>query len=115
MENRLSENKGHNKYLLNNQLSEADIRLFVTLIRFDTAYHGLFKCNKKRIHDYPALNSYMKKLYSLDAFKNSVNFTHIKQGYYSIKALNPNGIVPAGPDLLLRGSKLELTRTQEAQ
>ncbi|PAW35024.1 glutathione-dependent reductase [Pantoea vagans] len=86
-------------FLLGERLTETDIRLFVTLIRFDVAYHGLFKCNLRRIRDYTLLNRYLKSILSVSGVRETVNIDHIKQGYYSIKALNPNGIVPAGPDL----------------
>ncbi|MBD8199535.1 glutathione S-transferase family protein [Pantoea agglomerans] len=86
-------------FLLGERLTETDIRLFVTLIRFDVAYHGLFKCNLCRIRDYTLLNRYLKSMLSVSGVRETVSIDHIKQGYYSIKALNPNGIVPAGPDL----------------
>ncbi|MBD8118832.1 glutathione S-transferase family protein [Pantoea agglomerans] len=86
-------------FLLGERLTETDIRLFVTLIRFDVAYHGLFKCNLRRIRDYTLLNRYLKSVLSVSGVRETVSIDHIKQGYYSIKALNPNGIVPAGPDL----------------
>ena len=86
-------------FLLGERLTETDIRLFVTLIRFDVAYHGLFKCNLRRIRDYTLLNRYLKSMLSVSGVRETVNIDHIKQGYYSIKALNPNGIVPAGPDM----------------
>ncbi|MDE8558446.1 glutathione S-transferase family protein [Pantoea vagans] len=86
-------------FLLGERLTETDVRLFVTLIRFDVAYHGLFKCNLRRIRDYTLLNRYLKSMLSVSGVRETVNIDHIKQGYYSIKALNPNGIVPAGPDL----------------
>ncbi len=86
-------------YLTGEQLTEADIRLFVTLVRFDAAYHGLFKCNLRRLADYVALSAYMLRILGLPGVRGTVDIRHIKHGYYSIKALNPNGIVPVGPDL----------------
>lgn len=83
-------------YIAGNTLTEADIRLFVTLIRFDLAYHGLFKTNLKQIKDYPNTFAYMKHIYNLPGIAETVNIDHIKAGYYSIKALNPTGIVPLG-------------------
>ena len=86
-------------WLLGDTFTEADIRLFVTLVRFDAAYHGLFKCNLRRLLDYPALNAYLHRVLHIPGIRETVSIEHIKQGYYSIKALNPNGIVPLGPDL----------------
>ena len=85
------------KYLFGSRFTEADIRLFVTLIRFDAAYHGLFKTNLRRISDYPQLSAYMERILRLPGVRDTVNLDHIKAGYYSIKALNPTGIVPVGP------------------
>lgn len=85
-------------FLFGDRITETDIRLFVTLIRFDAAYHGLFKTNHKRIADYPRLSSYMERVLRLPGVRETVDIDHIKAGYYSIKALNPSGIVPAGPD-----------------
>ena len=88
----------HQTFILGEQLTETDIRLFVTLARFDVAYHGLFKCNRKRIIDYPHLSRYLHHVYTLPGISDTVDFQHIKQGYYSIRKLNPNGIVPQGPE-----------------
>ena len=87
------------KFAVADQLTESDIRLFVTLIRFDLAYYGLFKTNLKRIADYPALSAYLDRLMQIPAFRQNTYPDHIKTGYYSVKALNPAGIVPKGPDL----------------
>jgi putative glutathione S-transferase len=75
----------------------------VTLIRFDAAYHGLFKANLRRIVDYTNLTSYLNRLLAIPAFRDTVNISHIKRGYFSIKSLNPSGIVPLGPE----GPRLE--------
>ncbi|VAV90103.1 Glutathione S-transferase, omega [hydrothermal vent metagenome] len=75
------------------------MRAFVTLIRFDVAYVGLFKTNRCRIADYPMLQAYTKRMLAVPGIGETVRIDHIKVGYYSIKALNPSGIVPEGPDL----------------
>jgi putative glutathione S-transferase len=85
-------------YLLGGHITETDWRAFVTLIRFDLAYHGLFKCNIRRLIDYPNLSAYLKRLYDVPGVKDTVDFHHIKRTYYSIGRLNPNGIVPKGPE-----------------
>ena len=84
-------------YLFGDELTETDIRAFVTLIRFDAAYHGLFKTNRRQIADYPHLSAHMERVLRLPGVAETVNMDHITRGYYSIKALNPTGIRPAGP------------------
>lgn len=79
--------------------TEADIRAFVTLVRFDAAYHGAFKCNLQRALDYPHLQTYLKRVCLLPSMAATVSIDPIKQGYCAIITLNPNGIVPAGPCL----------------
>lgn len=90
-------------YLLGQSLTEADIRAFVTLIRFDAAYHGLFKTNIRPVASFPNLMAFTKRVLDLPGIRETVNIAHIKAGYYSIKALNPKGIVPSGPDLSALG------------
>lgn len=89
-------------YLVGESLTEADIRLFTTLIRFDAVYVGHFKCNRNLIEDFPHIFAYMKRIYALEAVKSTVDFGQIKRHYYfSHKQLNPTQIVPKGPDLNL--------------
>ena len=88
------------RFLVGDQITEADWRLFTTLIRFDSAYHGHFKCNIRRIVDYKNLWRYTRELYNEPGVKKTVDFNHIKKHYYrSHKQINPNGIVPKGPKL----------------
>jgi putative glutathione S-transferase len=95
---RLEERLGRQRYLAGARITEADWRLFTTLIRFDAVYHGHFKCNLRRIADYPNLSNYMRELYQVPGVAGTVNMYHIKQHYYgSHKTINPTGIVPAGP------------------
>ncbi|MEP2184361.1 glutathione S-transferase family protein, partial [Roseibium sp.] len=95
LEERLGDGRG---FLLGGRFTEADVRLFVTLVRFDVAYHGLFKCNLRRVADYPALSRYQARILAIPGVRDTVKIDHIKRGYYSIKALNPTGIVPLGPE-----------------
>lgn len=90
-------------FLSGDTFTEADIRLFVTLIRFDAAYYGLFKCNIRQLREYTHLDSYTRRVIELPGIRDTVNIDHIKQGYYSIRALNPAGIVPEGPDMRAYG------------
>ncbi len=97
--NDLERHFASNPYAVGGQLTESDIRLFVTLVRFDVAYYGLFKTNLRAIADYPALSAYLERLLKIDAFAKNTRIDHIKAGYYSVKKLNPSGIVPEGPKL----------------
>ena len=94
LEKRLSDGR---RFLFGGQVTEADVRLFVSLVRFDPAYHGLFKCNLRRLADYPNLSAYARNFMELPGARDTVKVEHIKAGYYSIRALNPSGIVPLGP------------------
>lgn len=97
---RLEELLSTQDYLCGDRLTEADIRLFTTLVRFDAVYFGHFKCNKKQLVDYPALWAYTKRLYHYKGIAETVHMNHIKQHYYgSHRTINPTGIVPVGPDL----------------
>ena len=96
LEERLADGR---RFLFGDRFTETDIRLFVTLVRFDAAYYGLFKCNLRRIADYPHLSRYVLRVIDIPGVRETVNIGHIKAGYYSIKALNPTGIVPLGPEL----------------
>jgi putative glutathione S-transferase len=96
----LEEHLAMHQWLCGDQLTEADWRLFPTLIRFDAVYVGLFKCNVRRIADYKNLSRYLRALYAQPGVAGTVNFQHIKGHYYeSLRQLNPRGIVPLGPEL----------------
>ena len=92
----LEERLSHRRYLVGRQLTEADWRLFPTLVRFDVAYFSLFKCNKKRIADYPNLSNYMRELYRVPGVSATVKPRYYVINYYSIAKLNPTGIIPKG-------------------
>lgn len=96
----LEERLGRQRYLAGNRVSEADWRLFTTLLRFDPVYVGHFKCNRQRIADYPNLSNYTRDLYQVPDVAGTVNMLHIKAHYYgSHKTINPTGIIPKGPQL----------------
>ncbi|HWH86052.1 MAG TPA: glutathione S-transferase family protein [Pseudomonas sp.] len=90
---------GANRYLSGEYLTEADVRLFTTMIRFDAVYHGHFKCNLRRIADYPNLSNWLREMYQWPGIAETVDFQHIKHHYYgSHKTINPTGVVPKGPE-----------------
>ena len=96
----LEERLSGQSYLVGNQITEADWRLFTTLVRFDPVYYGHFKCNQKRLVDYPHLWRYTRNLYQVPGVADTVNMDHIKRHYYGTHAsLNPTGIVPKGPEI----------------
>lgn len=91
---------GGRRYLTGDRITEADWRLFTTLVRFDAVYFGHFKCNARRIADMPNLAGYLRDLYQVPGVAGTVDFTHIKTHYYgSHRTINPTGIVPKGPVL----------------
>lgn len=93
----------HHTYLVGDEITEADWRFFTTLIRFDHVYYGLFKCNKRRILEYPNIFSYICDLYQVPGIAATIDFDQIKTHYYgSLKMLNPNGIIPKGPEIHYR-------------
>lgn len=94
----IEERLSRQRYLLGGQLTEADIRLFTTLVRFDEVYHGHFKCNRRRIVDYPNVWGFTREMFQLPGVAATVNMAHIKHHYYeSHRTINPTGIVPVGP------------------
>jgi putative glutathione S-transferase len=98
----LNDRLAEQRYLAGDQVTEADWRLFVTLVRFDAVYFGHFKCNLRRIADYAHLSGYLRELYQMPGIAETTNFDHIKQHYYrSHPNINPTGIVPLGPELNL--------------
>jgi putative glutathione S-transferase len=94
----LEELLGSRRYLLGEQLTEADWRLFPTLVRFDAVYYGHFKCNLRRLVDYPNLWGYARELYQLPGIAATVELDEIKRHYYGTHpSINPSGVVPLGP------------------
>jgi putative glutathione S-transferase len=96
----LSERLADRRFLMGDTITEADVRLFTTLVRFDPVYHGHFKCNRQKLTELPVLWAYARDLFQTPGFGDTVDFDHIKQHYYVVhRDINPTGIVPAGPDL----------------
>jgi putative glutathione S-transferase len=96
---RLSERLSRRRYLVGDTITEADVRLFTTLVRFDSVYHGHFKCNRHKLSELPVLWAYARDLFTTPGFGDTVDFDHIKRHYYLVhRDINPTGIVPAGPD-----------------
>jgi putative glutathione S-transferase len=88
------------RYLMGDTITEADVRLFTTLVRFDPVYHGHFKCNRNKLSEMPNLWAYARDLFQTPGFGDTVDFVQIKQHYYGVhRDINPTGIVPVGPDL----------------
>ena len=90
---------GENRFLLGDQLAESDVRLYLTLTRFDVAYYFGYRLNKKRIRDYHNLWNYAKELYSIPAYRDVTDFEAIKKGFLLGNDINPDGILPEGPDV----------------
>jgi glutathionyl-hydroquinone reductase len=96
----LSDRLADRRYLLGDTITEADVRLFTTLIRFDAVYHGHFKCNRQKLTELPMLWAYARDLFGTPGFGDTVDFDHIKRHYYEVhRTINPSGIVPRGPEL----------------
>jgi len=96
----LSDRLSSRRYLMGEQVTEADVRLFTTLVRFDAVYHSHFKCNRQKLTEMPVLWRYARDLFALPGFGDPVDFEHIKQHYYRVQRdINPTGVVPLGPDL----------------
>ncbi len=96
----LSERLERQRFLVGDTITEADIRLFTTLVRFDAVYHNHFKCNRNKLTEMPVLWAYARDLYQTPGFYDTVDFDHIKRHYYLVHTnINPTGIVPLGPDL----------------
>ncbi len=96
----LSERLAGQRYLVGDTITEADVRLFTTLVRFDAVYHGHFKCNRSKLAEMPVLWAYARDLYQTPGFGDTIDFEQIKTHYYVVhRDINPTGIVPKGPDL----------------
>jgi putative glutathione S-transferase len=96
----LTERLSSQRFLVGDTITEADVRLFTTLARFDAVYHGHFKCNRAKLSEMPVLWAYARDLFQTPGFGDTIDFDHIKRHYYEVhRTVNPTGIVPVGPDL----------------
>ncbi len=95
----IEETLSRQTYLLGERQTEADWRLFPTLVRFDCAYYPLFKCNLRHVYEYPSIWRYTKALYAVPGIAQTVDVQIYKENYYSIRSVNPSGVVPLGPDI----------------
>jgi putative glutathione S-transferase len=96
----LSERLADQRYLVGDTITEADVRLFTTLVRFDAVYHGHFKCNRQKLTELPVLWAYTRDLFQTPGFGDTIDFPQIKEHYYVVhENVNPSGIVPLGPDV----------------
>jgi len=96
----LSERLSTRRFLMGDQITEADVRLFTTLVRFDAVYHSHFKCNRQKLAELPVLWRYARELFQTPGFGDTVDFEHIKRHYYEVQRdINPTGVVPVGPDV----------------
>jgi glutathionyl-hydroquinone reductase len=96
----LTERLAGQRYLVGDTITEADVRLFTTLVRFDPVYHGHFKCNRSKLTEMPVLWAYARDLFQTPGFGDTIDFVHIKRHYYEVhRDINPTGVVPAGPSL----------------
>jgi putative glutathione S-transferase len=96
----LSDRLADRRYLMGDTITEADVRLLTTLVRFDPVYHGHFKCNRRKLTEMPVLWSYARDLFRTPGFGDTVDFDHIKRHYYQVhRTINPSGVVPRGPEL----------------
>jgi glutathionyl-hydroquinone reductase len=95
----LEERLSSRRYLMGPTITEADVRLFTTLARFDAVYHGHFKCNRQKLDEMPVLWAYARDLFQIPEFGSTIDFAQIKKHYYVVhRDINPTGIVPKGPE-----------------
>ncbi|WP_326568746.1 glutathione S-transferase C-terminal domain-containing protein [Amycolatopsis rhabdoformis] len=96
----LTERLANQRFLVGDTITEADVRLFTTLVRFDAVYHGHFKCNRQKLTEMPVLWAYTRDLFQTPGFGDTIDFDQVKEHYYVVhRSINPTGVIPAGPDL----------------